>query len=172
MASLLTYYRYLYLYIQYASLILITKTLSCELESLERDLQRPIDSPDSILAQQNLLDQLAGIKLHELYSFIYDASIVQYESLCARFLDTRSVFTVDELEDSAFSLLQRILSLKEKQAMAVAIFKQRRARFLELTAITEDWLETASRMLLDQIITVSSLTIPDAEGCEKVSIFI
>lgn len=86
--------------------------------------------------------------------------------------DTRSVFTVDELEDSAFSLLQRILSLKEKQAMAVAIFKQRRARFLELTAITEDWLETASRMLLDQIITVSSLTIPDAEGCEKVSIFI
>lgn len=170
MASLLTYYRYLYLYIQYASLILITKTLSCELESLERDLQRPIDSPDSILAQQNLLDQLAGIKLHELYSFIYDVSIVQYESLCARFLDTRSIFTVDELEDLAFSLLQRILSLKEKQAMAVAIFKQRRARFLELTAITEDWLETASRMLLDQIITVSSLTIPDAEGCEKVSL--
>ncbi|EFO63621.1 Hypothetical protein GLP15_4680 [Giardia lamblia P15] len=170
MASLLTYYRYLYLYVHYASLVLITKTLSSELESLERDLQRSIDSPDSLFAQQTLLDQLARIKLPELYSCLYEISIVQYENLCTRFRDTRSVFAVDELEDSAFLLLQRSLSLKEKQITAVAIFKQRRTRFLELTAIIEDWLETASEILLDQVTTISSLTIPNAECCEKVSL--
>lgn len=172
MASLLTYYRYLFLYVHYASLVLVTRTLSLELDNLEKDLQRPIDSPDSLLVQQELMKRLAKIELSELYAYLYKLSIAQYEDLCTRFPDTRSVFTVVDLESSAFSLLQRILCLKEQRVLAAALLEQRHKRFLELTTVTEEWLGAVSGMLLDHITSISSLFISDAECYEKIPLYL
>lgn len=170
MASLLTYYKYLYLYVHYAALVLVINTVSLEMDRLEKDLERCIDSPDSILAQHNLLQRLSEVRLSELYTYIYTLSITQYEGLCTRFQDTRSVFTVNELEDSAFLLLERILYLKERQHIATELFKQRVARFSELTTVIEDWLGTVTGILFDHMTTISSMVSSISEDYIQVSL--